>query len=119
MFYIISTIQNSAINFVNDFKNFEQQISLELGEIGCFTLLHEVLVNPSKEDIQKLGQVSFYDLNKENLCKNIHLKDYIFNWQQFYCDYYYCPWHFAFCKNVFGVTFVAKIFEFLGKIVKK
>lgn len=115
----ILNIQNSALEFIQEFEKFESLLNLSLSGKECFALLRDVFLNPSSDDIAKLGSISFFDTELFQICQNTTLKDYLFNLKKFYYDYHNCSWKYAFCKKVFGTVKTTYILEFARKIIKK
>lgn len=97
---IISGIQNAAIDFVNDFYNFNKNLNLTINEMLAFKKLKKFIKQPDKKYLRVFGDLNFSDYSDGNLAKPKSIKEYILKPKELKKDFLNSQWKIGFMKRI-------------------
>lgn len=100
---IISSIQNSAIDFVEDFYIFNKNFNLSINERVAFNRLKRFIKQPDKKYISVFGDLGFSDYSDGKLAKPKPIKEYILSPNQFKKDFITSQWKVGFMKRIIKI----------------
>lgn len=122
VYYIVQDIQGAALKFVKDAKEYNLLSYLHISPNDYFHNLREIGVNPSKEDIDKLGKITFYDEgNTSTLIQSrFEWGGYLIHPRILIRDLAASRWKIGFLKNLLKLNLpYLKIYRKLKKISRK
>ncbi len=100
---ILSEMQNGAITFVED-------ASLTLGELGidilpesAYKAAEKLFLSPTMSDVDRLGNIMFYDVYYEKIVTYSGIKYYLRNPMKMYRDFMISNWKIGFIKRMFKI----------------
>ena len=100
---ILSEMQNGAITFVED-------ASLTLGKLGidilpesAYKAAEKLFLSPTMSDVDRLGNIMFYDVYYEKIVTYSGIKYYLRNPKQMYRDFMISNWKIGFIKRMFKI----------------
>lgn len=122
VYYIVQDIQGAALKFVKDAKEYNLLSYMDISPNDYFYNLREIGVNPSKEDIEKLGKITFYDEgNTSTLIQSkFEWGGYLIHPRILIRDLAASRWKIGFLKNLLKLNLpYLKIYRKLKKISRK
>ena len=100
---ILSEMQNGAITFVED-------ASLTLGKLGidilpesAYKAAEKLFLSPTMSDVDRLGNIMFYDVYYEKIVTYSGIKYYLRNPMKMYRDFMISNWKIGFIKRMFKI----------------
>ncbi len=100
----LKKFQDGALQFVKDFSNSKLNKNIKFDEnLAMFNLI-ELGNRPKKEDIEKFGNMEFYDNVFYKLVQTKSIRYYIFHLKDLINDIKSSPWRPAILKSIFKVN---------------
>ena len=115
---IISKVHEGALSYCMQVKNLIDHYSIKISAKEAFDKLHNLMVFPTKSDVDCLSKIVFYDAYYEPIVKYRGLAHYLVHPNTILKDFLSSDWKIGFLKKlfIFSEGLPSKIYLFMMKI---
>lgn len=93
--------QEGALEFVKKFRDLTDGYKVRLSREDAYHRLEKLLTNPDKLEIEKFGEIEFFDIYTSKLINAKPLSTYIKNPKEIIRDFSKSDWKLGFIKKIF------------------